>query len=150
MSVYSCRAVREMSSLSLQGTQLSVFSLFLSLSLLKKHFPPCSPPPQLSLKSSSICVCVLIRTSPIYGWMAASLTERLRGAHTDVRCVTHSEGRKGVYGRERDEKGVWGLLQGVLMMQFPLRGGPPICEWNRQDLACTRRKIKTDWTWGTT
>lgn len=30
---------------------------------------------------------------------------------------------------------MWGVALGVLVTQFPLRGGPPICEWNRQDLA---------------
>ena len=36
--------------------------------------------------------------------------------------------------RLREKQGV-GVALGVLMTQFPLRGGPPICEWNRQDLA---------------
>lgn len=36
-----------------------------------------------------------------------------------------------------ERKTEWGVgvALGVLMTQFPLRGGPPICEWNRQDLA---------------
>lgn len=33
-----------------------------------------------------------------------------------------------------------GVALGVLMTQILLRSGPPICEWNRQDLA-----KKTEW-----
>lgn len=35
---------------------------------------------------------------------------------------------------EREKQAV-GVALGISMMQFPLRGGPPICEWNRQNLA---------------
>lgn len=31
------------------------------------------------------------------------------------------------------------------MTQFPLRGGPPICEWNRQDLAKNKGMRRTTW-----
>ncbi len=42
--------------------------------------------------------------------------------------------------RER-EKGVWGLLKGVLMTQIPLRGGPAICEWKSRLQADMMTKI---------
>lgn len=82
--------------------------------------------------------------------MAASLTERQGDAHPDlsglsrtaregVMCVCVSEWvRKG----ER-ERGV-GVALGVLMTQFPLRGGPPICEQNRWDLAKKKERKKEE------
>lgn len=45
--------------------------------------------------------------------------------------------------RER-EKQVVGVAFEILMMQFPLRGGPPICEQNRQNLAKNGETEKKD------
>lgn len=43
------------------------------------------------------------------------------------------------------EKQAVGVAFGILMMQFPLRGGPPICEQNRQNLAKNgETEIKND------
>lgn len=66
--------------------------------------------------------------------MAASLGERPGNSRSDLpEVVASPEGRKGCDREEKNQ--AVGAAFGILMMQFPLRGGPPICEQNTQNPA---------------
>lgn len=132
--------VREMSSLSLQRTQLSTTSILLSLSL-SHWLTSCSPSPIWPLTIIGyklICLCVCFRLDLPYLWLNGCFFNR----HTlwYVRFVTHSKGGKGVcvYGERR---GCGGCLRGFSMTQFPLREDLPSVS-RREDLAKERGYLK--------
>lgn len=68
--------------------------------------------------------------------MVASVRKRPGNSCSDLpEVVASPEGRKWCVCDGEREKQAVGVAFEILMMQFPLRGGPPICEQNRQNLA---------------
>lgn len=125
--------------MSSAGVQLPTpfFSLAFSvtLSLTHTHTRVLSPlAPSLSCQLNAH-LSVWFKLDPPYWWLNGRLMKREARKLTfgSPRGWSITRGEKRV--RERREKQAVGVAFGVLIMQFPLRGGPPICEWNRQNLA---------------
>lgn len=117
------------------GNELIVTSMLLLHFLC--HFlsfthSPALPPPSLHRCYLKAHLSVCFNWGLPYLWLNGRFINRKSHTLICPACNTQQE-RKCVCVREK-EWGV-GVALGVLMTQFPLRGGPPICEWNRQDLA---------------